>query len=90
LGAVNTEELDLTRILPGSRYCTGCAERVCERVRAIPGVTASRCDVVSGVLSIDHDIRELPARRLAEGVRRIALEEADAVVHAAYRLEGLD
>lgn len=81
---------DLTKLLSGTHYCTGCAERVCGAAAALDGVLAAECDMDAGTLEVTHDPRSLSARDLEAAVRRIAVEASDGVRHAAYRLTGLD
>lgn len=86
----HTHEYDLRGLLPSPRYCASCAERICAGVTALPGVVTADCDRESGSLVVTREGATLSARELDAAVRRIAAEEAGAVVHAAYRLTGLD
>lgn len=85
----HTHEFDLTTLLPGERYCPACAERVCGALTALDGVAESSCDLERGVLVVTRT-RGLSAAALEAAVRRAAAEAADGVVHAAYRVTGLD
>jgi len=87
---VTTRSFDLTRVLPGPRYCPGCGERVCDRLSREPGVLEARCDPEEGVLTLTYDQKRLASGSPEEMVRRLALDEAGAVGHAVYRLRGLD
>lgn len=87
---MTTRSFDLTRLLPGPRYCAGCAQRVCEVLSREPGVLEARCDPEEGALTVTYDRRRLASGSAEEMVRRLALDEAGAVGHAVYRLEGLD
>lgn len=84
------ERFDLRETLPGERYCAACATRVCGTVRQLAGVIDTGCDVESAELVVSFDPREIPPAELRRAIHRIALEEADAVGHAVYRVEGLD
>lgn len=86
----HTHDYDLTGLLPSPRYCASCAERICAALRDLPGVIEVGCDRETGALAVTRDGGTLSARELDAAVRRIAAEEAGAVVHAAYRLTGLD
>lgn len=85
----HTHEYDLTLLLPGERYCPACAERVCAALAMVKGVAESSCDLERGVLTVTRG-RGLSAAALEATVRRIAVEAADGVAHAAYRITGLD
>lgn len=85
----HTHEFDLTTLLPGDRYCSACAERVCGALAALDGVADSSCDLERGVLVVTRG-RGLSAAGLEAAVRRAAVEAADGVAHAAYRVTGLD
>jgi copper chaperone CopZ len=87
---LTTRSFDLTRLLPGPRYCAGCAERVCRRLAQMPGIIETRCDPEDGSLTVTHDPASLASGPLEELVERLALDEAGAAGHAVYRLEGLD
>lgn len=84
------ERFDLREMLPGERYCASCATRVCGSVRQLTGVLDAECDVESAELVVAHDPQAIPPAELRRVVHRVALEEADAVGHAVYRVEGLD
>lgn len=85
-----THEFDLVAMVPGPRYCTGCAERVCARTAELDGVEHSTCDPEAGMLTVTYLPGEVSVHVLEEQIRRLALEETDSVGHAAYRLTGLD
>lgn len=84
------ERFDLRSALPGERYCAACATRVCGSVRQFTGVIDTRCDAESAELVVSYDPRAIAVAELRRAIHRIALEEADAVGHAVYRVEGLD
>jgi len=84
------ERFDLRDALPGERYCAACANRVCDAVREVAGIVDASCDVEAAELTVSYDPRALPVAELRRVVHRIALEAADAVGHAVYRVEGLD
>lgn len=85
-----THTFDLTKLLSGPYYCSGCAARVCQGVEALPGVSASRCDLESGTLEVDYDPADVSLAELESVVERLSLEAAERVAHAAYRVTGLD
>ena len=85
-----TRTFDLAKLLSGPYYCTGCAGRVCEGVEAFPGVSSTRCDLEAGTLEVSYDPAEVNVRELERVVEHLALEAADRVAHAAYRVTGLD
>lgn len=87
---MTTRSFDLTRLLPGPRYCAGCAGRVCRGLDGVPGVLETRCDLEGGTLTVTYDPESLVEGPLEELVERLALDEAGVVGHAVYRLEGLD
>jgi copper chaperone CopZ len=87
---LTTRSFDLTRLLPGPRYCAGCAERVCQRLAQVPGIIDARCDLEYGSLAVTYDPAALASGPLEELVQRLALDEAGGAGHAVYRLEGLD
>lgn len=84
------ERFDLREMLPGERYCASCATRVCGSVRQLTGVLDAECDVESAELVLSYDPQTIRPTELRRVVHRVALEEADAVGHAVYRVEGLD
>lgn len=84
-----THEFDLTTLLSGERYCSACAERVCGMLASLRGVAESSCDLERGVLVVTRQ-RGLSVAALEAAVRRAAVEAADGVAHAAYRVTGLD
>ncbi len=81
---------DLKKLLPGTYFCQGCAERVCAGVGQLAGVREATCDLDAGVLDVSYEPNTLSARQLESAVQRIVLEETDRVGHATYRLTGLD
>lgn len=83
------QEFDLTTLLAGERYCPACAERVCVILSGLEGVAESSCDLERGVLTVTRG-KGLSAAALEAAVRRAAVEAADGVAHAAYRVTGLD
>ncbi|MHB8762276.1 MAG: heavy-metal-associated domain-containing protein [Coriobacteriia bacterium] len=85
-----THTFDLTKLLQGPYYCSGCAARVCERITAHRGVSASQCDLDGGTLSVTFDPSEIGLRDLESLVQHAALEAEDRVSHSAYRVTGLD
>lgn len=85
-----THTFDLTKFLSGPYYCTGCAGRVCEEVLSVEGVSAAECDLEAGGLSITYDPGVLHLRDLESVIGRIALAAEDRVMHATYRVTGLD
>jgi len=87
---LTTRSFDLTRLLPGPRYCAGCAGRVCRGLDDVPDVLETRCDLEGGTLTVTYDPESLEERSLEELAERLALDEAGVVGHAVYRLEGLD
>ncbi|MHB1136092.1 MAG: heavy-metal-associated domain-containing protein [Coriobacteriia bacterium] len=88
--ALTTERFDLKRILPGPQHCVACAERICAGVLEIDGVVSARCDSEAGELEVTYDPAVASPAGLLLAVERRALEEADSVGHATYRLTGLD
>ncbi len=86
----HTHEYDLTTLLPGERYCPACAGRVCDALTGLEGVTQAECDLAIGVLSLTRDPKLLSGAALESTLRRIVVEAADGVAHAAYRITGLD
>ena len=86
----HTHEYGLTTLLPGARYCPACAARVCDALAGLEGVTDTECDLALGVLSVSRDPTVLSCAALESALRRIVVEAADGVAHAAYRITGLD
>lgn len=89
MAGAHTHEFDLTMLLPGERYCPACAERVCAILTGLEGIADSSCDLDRGVLVVTRG-KGLSAAALEAAVRRAAVEAADGVAHAAYRITGLD
>ena len=89
MAGAHTHEFDLKTLLPGDRSCPACAERVCAILTELEGVADSSCDLDRGVLVVTRG-RGLTATALEAAVRRAAVEAADGVAHAAYRVTGLD
>lgn len=85
-----THTFDLTKLLKGPYYCSGCAARVCQGTEALAGVSATSCDLDSGSLVVTYDPAEVSLKELERVVEHLALEAADRVAHAAYRVTGLD
>lgn len=85
-----THTFDLTALLTGPYYCTGCAGRVCEAVLAVPGVLEAGCDLESGTLTVAFDAELVTVAELQPLIERLALEAEGRVMHAAYRVAGLD
>lgn len=85
-----THTFDLTALLQGPYYCTGCAGRICEDVTAVPGVLGAECDLDGGTLTVTYDPAEASLGELQAVVARLALEAEGRVAHAAYRVTGLD
>lgn len=85
-----THSFDLTKLLKGPYYCSGCAGRVCAGAEALKGVSGSRCDLDSGTLEVSYDPAEVSLKELERVVEHLALEAAERVAHAAYRVTGLD
>jgi copper chaperone CopZ len=90
MASPHIHEFDLASLLPGERYCPACAGRVCDSLSGLDGVLESGCDLESGTLSVTRDPKRLSASALETAIRRIAVEAADGVAHAAYRITGLD
>lgn len=80
----------LAELLQAPYYCSGCAVRVCEGVRLLPGVLAAECDLEAGTLAVTYERELLPQGELAEAVRLQALEASHRAAHATYRVTGLD
>lgn len=89
MAGTHIHEFDLTTLLTGERYCPACAERVCGALAALEGIVESSCDLERGVLVVTRG-KGLTAAGLEAAVRRAAVEAADGVAHAAYRVTGLD
>lgn len=87
---MRTTDFDLTKLLSGPFYCTGCAERVCDAMLGAEGVESASCDLAGGTLTVTYDESALGASELEALVRRLGLEASERVKHAAYRLTGLD
>lgn len=85
-----TRTFDLTKLLTGPYYCSGCAGRVCDAVEALEGVTVAVCNLEEGKLDVTYDHGVISHRDLEGAVERLALEAADRAAHAAYRITGLD
>lgn len=85
-----TDTFALAELLQAPYYCSGCAVRVCEGTRVLPGVRSAECDLEEGKLSVTYERELLPEKELAEAVRLLALEAAHRAAHAAYRVTGLD
>lgn len=85
-----TRIFDLTKLLSGPYYCTGCAGRVCAAAESVEGVLSAVCDLEAGSLEVAYDPSTIAERDLQKVVERLALEAADRVAHAAYRVTGLD
>lgn len=85
-----TQTFDLTKLLSGPYYCSGCATRVCEGAESAPGVTSAECDLEAGTLSVTYEPSAISQRDLEAFIERLALEAADRVAHATYRVTGLD
>lgn len=90
MSQLTTRTFDLTKLLTGPYYCSGCASRVCEGVEALDGVTAAVCDLPEGKLEVTYDHAAISHRDIERVVERFALEAADRVGHSAYRISGLD
>ncbi len=88
--ATRQATIALSGALPERFYCAECGSRVCGGVERIPGVVRSACDVEAGVLTVEYDPSLLDEAELGSHVRRLALDAAGVVAHAAYRVSGLD
>lgn len=85
-----TQNFDLTKLLTGPYYCSGCAGRICEEARGLEGVSEATCDLEAGSLAVTYDPSVVRERDLEIAVRKLALAAEDRVAHAAYRVTGLD
>jgi copper chaperone CopZ len=85
-----TQTFDLTKLLSGPYYCSGCAGRVCEGVTELRGAQSAECDLEGGTLTITYDPAEVSPAELEAALARLALEAEGRVAHAAYRITGLD
>ncbi len=90
MSAPRTHDFDLMSLLAGPFYCTGCAERLCSGLAALPGVVSTGCDFEAGTLTVTHDPKILGPHDLESTVSRLAHEVSDQVGHATYRITGLD
>jgi copper chaperone CopZ len=63
---------------------------VCEALAELEGVAEAECDLSVGVLRVTRDPKQLSGAALESALRRIVVEAADGVAHAAYRITGLD
>ena len=90
MSELTTRIFDLTKSLTGTYYCTGCAGRVCDGIESLEGVASADCDLEAGTLAVTYDHGAISHRDLERAVERLALEAADRVGHAAYRITGLD
>lgn len=86
----STDIFKLSELLEAPYYCSGCAMRVCEGARVLPGVRSAECDLEAGTLAVVYERDLLPERELAEQIRLLALAQAHRTEHAAYRVTGLD
>lgn len=85
-----THTFDLTKLLSGPYYCSGCAARVCGQAEEVSGVASARCDLEAGGLTVTYDPSSIKRAELQALIERLALEASDRVSHAAYRVTGLD
>lgn len=90
MSGLTKHTFDLTKLLTGTYYCTGCAGRVCEGAEALEGVASAACNLEEGKLEVSFDPGVISLHELESSVARLALEAADRVGHAAYRITGLD
>lgn len=70
--------------------CAGCAERVCDALRDVPGVGRVECDAVGTSVRVEYDPERLGEADLSIEMDRFGLELAENVRHAAWRVTGLD
>lgn len=85
-----TQTYDLTKLLSGRYYCSACAARVCGEAELAEGVTSAHCDLEEGELTVTYHPSAIKPAELQALVERLALEASDRVLHAVYRVTGLD
>jgi len=71
-------------------YCSSCVERLCGAVAALPGVEATECDRVNGVMRVTHDPHVVSAAEIEAELHRVGLDISATVSHSSFRLTGLD
>jgi copper chaperone CopZ len=70
--------------------CSACANRACEALGAVPGVSKVECDAAGVSVRVDFDPGRLSESDLAVEMERFGLELGETVHHEAWRITGLD
>jgi copper chaperone CopZ len=70
--------------------CAACANRACEAIGQVPGVSKIECDAAGGSVRVEFDESRVAEADLAAEMDRFGLELASSVRHAAWRVTGLD
>lgn len=80
--------------LPGARSavvrCTACANRACEALGDVPGVSKVDCDAMASTVRVEFDARRVSESELVSEMERFGLELAESLRHEAWRVTGLD
>lgn len=76
--------------LPAGEHCIECAQRIDERVAAIPGVESVEIDRSVSELTVEHDPSVLTREQIVAEVERLGHVVQTQVAHASWRVRGLD
>lgn len=86
--ATATFELPSTPV--SSLRCTACANRACETLSGVPGVTKVDCDAVGSAVLVEYDPGRVSEADLTAEMERFGLSLTETVHHAAWRITGID
>jgi len=89
-----TERANATFELPhrsgATLRCAACANRACEALGDVPGVSRVECDAAGASVQVEFDPTRITEADLGSEMERFGLELAETVHHAAWRVTGLD